>query len=202
MRPVIRRAGREWVTMGRFGFATRSATRQGVFNRLQRAAWAAVLVISSASLPVLAASGNAPATGLTGPATVVAQAAGGSAGNTSDITNSRSGITSSSDSGDSSACSSETIRIADQTWKSVSFITQVIRLVLTHGFGCTVDVVPGTTAATESALVQNDLQIIAEQWSGRSPIIGQGIQQGPLRVVGDTLKGGAEQGWYVPDYVV
>ncbi len=202
MRPVIRRAGREWVTMGRFGFATRSATRQGVFNRLQRAAWAAVLVISSASLPVLAASGNAPATGLTGPATVVAQAAGGSAGNTSDITNSTSGITSSSDSGDASACSSETIRMADQTWESASFITQVIRLVLTHGFGCTVDVVPGTTAATESALVQNDLQIIAEQWSGRSPIIEQGIQQGALRVVGDTLKGGAEQGWYVPDYVV
>lgn len=99
-------------------------------------------------------------------------------------------------------CVDEPIRMADQNWESASFITQVIRLILTHGYGCRVDVVPGTTAATESALVQNDIQIIAEQWSGRSAIIEQGLRQGAIRVVGDTLKGGAEQGWYVPDYVV
>src|SRR5690554_7410464 len=91
-------------------------------------------------------------------------------------------------------CGTEPIRMADQTWESASFTTQVIRLILTHGYGCNVDVVPGTTAATESALSQNDVQIIAEQWSGRSPIIEQGIEKGDLRVVGDTLKGGAEQG--------
>src|SRR5690554_6615192 len=94
----------------------------------------------------------------------------------------------------SGVCDSEPIRMADQTWESASFTTQVIRLILIHGYGCNVDVVPGTTAATESALSQNDVQIIAEQWSGRSPIIEQGIEKGDLRVVGDTLKGGAEQG--------
>lgn len=99
-------------------------------------------------------------------------------------------------------CDAEPIRMADQTWESASFTTQVIRLILIHGYGCNVDVVPGTTAATESALTQNDVQIIAEQWTGRSPIIEQGIEKGALQVVGDTLKGGAEQGWYVPDYVV
>lgn len=99
-------------------------------------------------------------------------------------------------------CGDEPIRMADQTWESASFTTQVIAMILEHGYGCTVDIVPGTAAATESALVQNDLQIIGEQWSGRSPIIEKGIEQGKLQVVGDTLKGGAEQGWYVPDYLV
>src|SRR3546814_7323027 len=28
------------------------------------------------------------------------------------------------------------------------------------------------------------------------------MEAGTVRVVGDTLKGGAQQGWYVPDYVV
>lgn len=101
-----------------------------------------------------------------------------------------------------SSCGSQPIRMADQTWESASFTTHVIRLILSHGYGCDVDVVPGTTAATESALALNDLQIIAEQWSGRSPIIEQGIEKGDIRIVGDTLEGGAEQGWYVPDYVV
>lgn len=101
-----------------------------------------------------------------------------------------------------SSCGTEPIRMADQTWESAGFTTQIIRLILTYGYGCDVDVVPGTTAATESALVQNDVQIIAEQWSGRSPIIQQGIDNGAIHVVGDTLAGGAEQGWYVPDYVV
>src|SRR5690606_25740199 len=42
----------------------------------------------------------------------------------------------------------------------------------------------------------------AEMWSGRSAIIEQAVQQGQVRIVGDTLAGGAEQGWYVPDYIV
>src|SRR5690625_1810672 len=76
-----------------------------------------------------------------------------------------------------SSCDGQPVRMADQTWESASFTTQVIRLILTHGYGCDVDVVPGTTAATESALALNDLHIIAEQWSGRSPIVEQAIEK-------------------------
>lgn len=96
----------------------------------------------------------------------------------------------------------EIIRLADQNWESAAFTTQFLATILREGYGCRVETVPGTTAATENALAQNDLQIIAEQWSGRSPIIEDGIKAGKIRIVGDTLAGGAEQGWYVPDYVV
>lgn len=95
-----------------------------------------------------------------------------------------------------------TIKLADQNWESAAFTTHVIQRVLSDGFGCKTEIIPGTTAATEVALVQNDIQIIAEQWSGRSPIIEQAVQSGKIQLVGDTLAGGAEQGWYVPDYVV
>ncbi|KAA0891040.1 ABC transporter permease subunit [Pusillimonas sp. ANT_WB101] len=94
------------------------------------------------------------------------------------------------------------IKLADQTWESASFTTHVISDLLELAFGCQTEVVPGTTAATESALAQNDVQIIAEQWTGRSPIIEKAIDAGDVSVVGDTLAGGAVQGWYVPDYVV
>src|SRR5690606_15789902 len=85
---------------------------------------------------------------------------------------------------------------------SANFTTSVISRLLQDGYGCETDIVPGTPAAIESALAQGDLDIIAEQWSGRSPIIEKAVKQGDVQVVGDTLIGGAEQGWYVPDYVV
>src|SRR5690625_1389647 len=94
---------------------------------------------------------------------------------------------------ESAECGSDTIKMADQNWESAAFTTHVIRLILEHGYGCEVEIVPGATAAVESALVQNDVQIIAEQWSGRSPIIEEGLKAGQLQIVGDTLKGGAEQ---------
>jgi len=94
------------------------------------------------------------------------------------------------------------IKLAGQTWESAEFTTQLISRLLVDGYGCKTDIVPGTAAAIESALAQGDVDIIAEQWSGRSPIIEKAIQQGDVQVVGDTLIGGAQQGWYVPDYVV
>src|SRR3546814_7930048 len=78
----------------------------------------------------------------------------------------------------------------------------VVKALLEAAYGCKTEIVPGASAAIESALAQNDLQIIAEIWSGRSPIIEEAIRQGKVKTVGDTLAGGAEQGWYVPDYVV
>lgn len=94
------------------------------------------------------------------------------------------------------------VKLADQTWESATFTMHVVKALLETAYGCKTEVVPGTPAATESALAQNDLQIIAEIWTGRSPIIEKATKAGDIKVVGDTLQGGAQQGWYVPDYVV
>lgn len=96
----------------------------------------------------------------------------------------------------------EPVRMAGQDWESADFTTHVIAQLLQAAFGCKAATVPGTTAALETALTQGDLDIIAEQWSGRSPIIQDAIDAGAVEVVGDTLAGGATQGWFVPDYVV
>jgi len=94
------------------------------------------------------------------------------------------------------------VKLADQAWESATFTMHVIQALLETAYECKTEIVPGTPAATESALAQDDLQIIAEIWTGRSPIIEKAIKAGDVMVVGDTLAGGAEQGWYVPDYVV
>lgn len=101
------------------------------------------------------------------------------------------------------ACGPATpVRFADQNWESAAFITHVLARILNDAFDCATEVVPGTSAAAEAALAQNDLHVIAEIWSGRSSIIEDAIAAGSVKVVGDTLQGGAEQGWYVPEFVV
>ncbi|WP_240324654.1 ABC transporter substrate-binding protein [Trinickia diaoshuihuensis] len=96
----------------------------------------------------------------------------------------------------------KTVRMAGVTWESGSFTTEVLRYVLKNGYGCATDTVPGSTAATETALSRNDLQVWGEQWTGRSEIIAGAVKAGTVKLVGDTLPGGTKEGWYVPDYVV
>ena len=101
----------------------------------------------------------------------------------------------------SAACESP-IKFGALTWESGQFTSGVLKYIAEDGYGCTVEEVPGAGPALETALSQNDIQIIGEQWIGRSPIMEDAIEQNKVAVIGDTLKGGATQGWYVPKYVL
>ena len=101
----------------------------------------------------------------------------------------------------SAACESP-IKFGALTWESGQFTSGVLKYIAEEGYGCTVEEVPGAGPALETALSQNDIQIIGEQWIGRSPIMEDAIAQNKVAVIGDTLEGGATQGWYVPKYVL
>lgn len=93
------------------------------------------------------------------------------------------------------------VRLAGLDWESGQISTAIIDRILRDGYGCATEIVPGSTTTVETALMQDDIQLIAEQWVGRSEVMAKAEREGKVAVVGDTLKGGAVQGWYVPDYV-
>ena len=103
----------------------------------------------------------------------------------------------------SNVCSPDkTIRFAGITWESAQFYTSLIRTVLEQGYGCKTELVTGSSAATETAVVSNDLQVWVESWN-RTDIIKKGQEMGKVRLVGDLLSGGgAIEGFFVPEYVV
>ena len=94
------------------------------------------------------------------------------------------------------------IKFGALTWESGQFTTGVLKYIAENGYGCQIEEIPGAGPALETALSQNDIQVIGEQWVGRSPIMEQAIKDKKVAVIGDTLKGGATQGWYVPRYVI
>jgi len=86
-------------------------------------------------------------------------------------------------------------------WESGALTTEILRHIVEHGYGYPTDTLPGSSVSMEVALARNDLQVIAEEWAGRSPAWVKAEQAGQVFALGDTVKN-AEEGWWVPAYVI
>ena len=93
------------------------------------------------------------------------------------------------------------IHFADLNWESGSLITDILRIIVEEGYGLPTDNLPGTTITLETALANNDIQVIGEEWAGRSPVWIKAQAQGKVVSLGDIVKG-ATEGWWVPEYVI
>jgi ABC-type proline/glycine betaine transport system permease subunit/ABC-type proline/glycine betaine transport system substrate-binding protein len=90
---------------------------------------------------------------------------------------------------------------AGVNWDSGEFITEVMREILSRGFGCRTQTLPGNSETLEQATADNDVQIFAEEWVSRSDIWKKAVAAGQVLGVGHPFVGAVE-GWYVPTYLV
>lgn len=95
----------------------------------------------------------------------------------------------------------KTVNFAGLNWESGAFLTELMRYLLEHGYGCKTDAIPGNSVAMEIALSKNDIQIFAEEWIGRSSAWRDAVKAQKVVGVGNIVIGAVE-GWYVPDYVI
>ena len=97
--------------------------------------------------------------------------------------------------------SGKTVKFAGLNWESGSVLTEVMRAVMEKGYGCKTESVPGNTVAMEAALSKNDIQVLAEEWVGRSDAWNTAAKAGSVMPLGKVIVG-ASEGWYVPEYVI
>ncbi|MCG5483697.1 MAG: ABC transporter substrate-binding protein [Sinorhizobium meliloti] len=95
----------------------------------------------------------------------------------------------------------KTVTFAGIDWESGAFITEVMKTILSKGYDCQVDSIPGNSVTLEQATANNDVQIFAEEWLGRSDVWNRAVEEKKVVAVGKTFVG-ASEGWFVPDYVV
>ncbi|OBY25507.1 histidine ABC transporter substrate-binding protein [Leisingera sp. JC1] len=93
------------------------------------------------------------------------------------------------------------VTFAGIDWESGAFVTEVMQRLLAKGYDCQVDAIPGNSVTLEQAVAMNDVQIIAEEWIGRSDVWNKAAKEGKVTHVGQTFLG-ASEGWFVPAYVV
>ncbi|TDN63074.1 ABC transporter substrate-binding protein [Paraburkholderia sp. BL10I2N1] len=104
---------------------------------------------------------------------------------------------------DSAWCASgKPVKFAEMGWDSARFMTEVIRYVLEKGYGCKTDQTPGTNAIALQGVVMNDLNVMVEYWSGRTPAYESAAREGKVRILGSLISGGSVEGYYVPEYVI
>lgn len=96
------------------------------------------------------------------------------------------------------------VTIADMNWNSATIIANIDKFILTHGFGCDVDLVPGETTPTGTSMIEKGKPDIApEMWSNAiKPVLDKGVRDGLLAYAGHSLSEGGEEGFWVPAYMV
>lgn len=97
--------------------------------------------------------------------------------------------------------SGQPVKFAGLNWESAMLLTDVLQTLLKDGYGCSVDTLPGNSITMESALGSNDIQVLAEEWVGRSEVWNKAAASGKVVGVGAPIVG-ATEGWYVPRYLV
>ncbi len=96
------------------------------------------------------------------------------------------------------------VTIADMNWKSASLIANIDKFILQHGYGCDAELVPGDTMPTGTSMSEKGQPDIAPEFWANSfkAALDKGIAEKRLRVAGESLSDGGEEGFWVPDYMV
>lgn len=95
----------------------------------------------------------------------------------------------------------KTVKFAGLNWESGMLLTGVMQAVLERGYGCRTDSLPGNSITMEQALANNDIQVFAEEWIGRSEAWNKAAAADKVVAIGEPIKG-ATEGWYVPRYLI
>ena len=96
------------------------------------------------------------------------------------------------------------VTIADMNWSSATVIANVDQFILTHGYGCDAELVPGDTMPTGTSMIEKgEPDIAPELWSNSmKAALDAGVAEGRLLYAGKSLSDGGEEGFWVPDYMV
>jgi glycine betaine/proline transport system substrate-binding protein len=98
----------------------------------------------------------------------------------------------------------KSITIAEMTWLSASSLAHVAQRILSTGYGCDAQLVPGDTVPTATSMMTRGQPNVApELWvSTVQAIWDQAKEKGTMYKAGDIFSGGGQEGWWVPDYVM
>lgn len=95
------------------------------------------------------------------------------------------------------------VTVASMTWQSAEVLASIDKLVMTHGYGCEVEIVPGDTMPTLTAMMEKGQPDVApEAWVNavREPLEAA-VKEGKLHYAARSLPDGGIEGWWIPKYV-
>lgn len=104
-------------------------------------------------------------------------------------------------SGSEAACGR--VKVANMNWQSAEVLAHVDQIILSAGYGCEVELVPGDTMPTLTSMMEKGQPDVApEAWINavRQPL-DAAVSEGRLHYAARSLPDGGVEGWWIPKYV-
>jgi glycine betaine/proline transport system substrate-binding protein len=87
-------------------------------------------------------------------------------------------------------------------YDSAGFDNALAKLILTKGYGCTVDVLPGTVLPLVNGLAKGDVHVLMEIWTANpAEAWVKAAREGKVVALGTNFSD-TREGWFVPRYLV
>lgn len=96
------------------------------------------------------------------------------------------------------------LTVANMNWQSAEVLAHIDNIILSKGYGCEVELVPGDTMPTLTAMMEKGQPDVApEAWVNavRQPL-DAAVKEGRLHYAAKSLQDGGVEGWWIPKYVV
>ena len=96
-----------------------------------------------------------------------------------------------------------TISVAEMDWASAEMFANLDKVVLEKGFGCDVELVPGSTQPTTASMVsKGEPDVAPEMWANANRIeLDKAVDEGKLHYGAMVLSSYGEEGWWIPQYL-
>ncbi len=95
------------------------------------------------------------------------------------------------------------VSVANMNWLSAEVLANVDKIILSKGYGCKVDLVPGDTMPTLTSMMEKgEPDVTPEAWINavRLPL-DAAVASGRLHYAAMALKDGGLEGWWIPKYI-
>lgn len=104
---------------------------------------------------------------------------------------------------DASAEECGRVTVANMNWQSAEVLAHIDNIILSEGYGCEVELVPGDTMPTFTSMNEkSEPDVAPELWinSIRVPF-DEAVSEERLIVAAEALSEGGVEGWWIPQYV-
>ncbi|OHV84026.1 ABC transporter substrate-binding protein [Ensifer sp. LCM 4579] len=103
----------------------------------------------------------------------------------------------------SNAADCGSVTIASMNWQSAEVLSNIDKIILNEGYGCSADITIGDTVPTITSMVEKGQPDIApEAWVDLLPdVVKRGMDEGKLVTGATALPDGGVQGWWMPKYI-
>lgn len=95
------------------------------------------------------------------------------------------------------------VSVANMNWQSAEVLANIDQIILSKGYGCDVEMVPGDTMPTLTSMMEKGKPDVApEAWINavRQPL-DAAVAEGKLHYAARALEDGGIEGWWIPKYI-